>query len=589
MTPNLKISQCLINRLSYVKEKCFGCLYGIIYENSLLVLGFISENGSDLSIQDSFPGEIDLCGIIGIGEEDYNSTRAKKLLQDVDVTDNPLFLSCKIGESSKIVANFIVHGKTEQTTYSIYSESDIWSQFVTIRLQTRLPFMCNFQKDFVHEASTTMRKQLASGQVAFHFPNTNVYLMSSDSEHGLTGLPGDPDVEELYNTSNSSTEVSSKSKKKNRMDIDTLQTILFKKATKDSLDGSKNHAPVIDVNKRIYECLTMSLKIDAVAMVHRKTKVLNLYEILIECLCRNLRMIEQCLLMQMNDEKDKKDGDTLCVTLPEPFHFMPDDCGHLITRFYAKGDSEKQLEPKRRALHDKFLLLKKWPYFKRTNAYVFKDEIPSNGPLINPHESLSVSSNANAEMCIVRGKYSYYHYMQQNFDDNGWGCAYRSLQTLFSWFRWQGYTEREVPTHRQIQECLVDIQDKPPNFIGSRQWIGSTEVSFCLETMLGVQSRILHASSGEELGGHGPELAAHFKTQGTPIMIGGGQLAHTILGVEYDQTTGNVRFLVLDPHYTGGEDLHTINGKGWCGWKNLSFWNKTSYYNLCMPQLPRGI
>lgn len=97
--------------------------------------------------------------------------------------------------------------------------------------------------------------------------------------------------------------------------------------------------------------------------------------------------------------------------------------------------------------------------------------------------------DSDAEMCIVRGKYSYYHYMQQNFDDNGWGCAYRSLQTLFSWFRWQGYTEREVPTHRQIQECLVDIQDKPPNFIGSRQWIGSTEVSFCLETMLGVQSR----------------------------------------------------------------------------------------------------
>lgn len=43
--------------------------------------------------------------------------------------------------------------------------------------------------------------------------------MSSDSEHGLTGLPGDPDVEELYNTSSSSAEVSSKSKKKNRMDI----------------------------------------------------------------------------------------------------------------------------------------------------------------------------------------------------------------------------------------------------------------------------------------------------------------------------------------------------------------------------------
>lgn len=176
--------------------------------------------------------------------------------------------------------------------------------------------------------------------------------------------------------------------------------------------------------------------------------------------------------------------------------------------------------------------------------------------------------------------------MQQNIDDNGWGCAYRSLQTLFSWFRWQGYTERPIPTHLEIQECLVNIEDKPANFIGSRQWIGSTEVSFCLDTMLGVQCKILHASSGDELGNKGPELVAHFMTQGTPIMVGGGQLAHTIIGVDYDRSTGVLRFLVLDPHYTGGEDLHGINGKGWCGWKNTSFWNKTSYYNLCLPQVP---
>lgn len=193
---------------------------------------------------------------------------------------------------------------------------------------------------------------------------------------------------------------------------------------------------------------------------------------------------------------------------------------------------------------------------------------------------------ADSECCTIRGKYSYYHYMQQDFDDNGWGCAYRSFQTVFSWFRWQGYTEKPIPTHRLIQECLVDIQDKPSSFIGSRQWIGSTEVSFCLDTMLGVQCRILHASSGEELGSKGPELVAHFKIQGTPIMVGGGQLAHTIIGVDYDQINGNIKFLVLDPHYTGSEDIQVITGKGWCGWKGTTFWNKTSYYNLCLPQVP---
>lgn len=30
----------------------------------------------------------------------------------------------------------------------------------------------------------------------------------------------------------------------------------------------------------------------------------------------------------------------------------------------------------------------------------------------------------------------------------GWGCAYRSLQTIISWFRLQHYTSVPVPTHR---------------------------------------------------------------------------------------------------------------------------------------------
>ena len=36
----------------------------------------------------------------------------------------------------------------------------------------------------------------------------------------------------------------------------------------------------------------------------------------------------------------------------------------------------------------------------------------------------------------VQGRYAYHHYMQDKFDDNGWGCAYRSLQTLVSWLRY---------------------------------------------------------------------------------------------------------------------------------------------------------
>jgi len=88
----------------------------------------------------------------------------------------------------------------------------------------------------------------------------------------------------------------------------------------------------------------------------------------------------------------------------------------------------------------------------------------------------------------------------------------------------------------------------------------------------------MNLSSGSEMANKGRELAAHFDTNGTPVMIGGGVLAFTLLGVDYNpltgtdnliaatrQTmvtplTGDIRFLILDPHYTGADNLDTIQG-----------------------------
>lgn len=44
-------------------------------------------------------------------------------------------------------------------------------------------------------------------------------------------------------------------------------------------------------------------------------------------------------------------------------------------------------------------------------------------------------------------------------------------------------------------------------------------------------------------------------------MIGGGVLAHTIIGVDFDELTGDVKYLILDPHYTGADDIKTITSK----------------------------
>ena len=45
------------------------------------------------------------------------------------------------------------------------------------------------------------------------------------------------------------------------------------------------------------------------------------------------------------------------------------------------------------------------------------------------------------------------------------------------------------------------------------------------------------------------------------VFSGGGVLAHTILGVHFNESSGELKFLILDPHYTGGEDLKIIQDK----------------------------
>ncbi len=249
----------------------------------------------------------------------------------------------------------------------------------------------------------------------------------------------------------------------------------------------------------------------------------------------------------------------------------------------------------RRHIHRLFLLPVDRPLFRRMNRHLFPDDLPSKGALLNVHLGLRLASATGDEgqVHLVQGRYAYHHYMQDGFDDDGWGCAYRSLQTIVSWFRLQGYSATEVPTHAQIQKCLVDIGDKEAKFVGSKQWIGSTEVGFVVEKACEVQSRFLSVSSGDEMPTKSRELVHHFQTHGSPVMIGGGVLAHTIIGVDWNESTGETRWLILDPHFTGSDRVSGspntpyMQQKGWVGWKGVDFWKKGAFYNMCLPQRPK--
>ncbi|XP_059205896.1 ufm1-specific protease 2 isoform X1 [Centropristis striata] len=339
-------------------------------------------------------------------------------------------------------------------------------------------------------------------------------------------------------------------------------------------------APILSRTAQNSHFLSTTLPMDCVVRTTSSDTIKDAFERLLEALTHQLCEMEKMTLQHMK-------GTTLLI--PEPLHFLLPEPKGLVTVVYPAGVPDSQLETQRKELHQQFELPDDWPYFRRANSYHFPNEPYKDGYLRNPHLVLTHPTLDNGKVYSVQGIYSYHHYMQDHMEDNGWGCAYRSLQTICSWFQQQGYTERAVPTHKEIQQALVDVGDKQASFVGSRQWIGSIEVQAVLNQLLGVTSKIMFVSQGSELASKGRELANHFLTEGTPIMIGGGVLAHTILGVAWSETSGEIRYLILDPHYTGAEDLQVITDKGWCGWKGPDFWDQTAYYNLCLPQRPKVI
>ena len=145
-----------------------------------------------------------------------------------------------------------------------------------------------------------------------------------------------------------------------------------------------------------------------------------------------------------------------------------------------------------------------------------------------------------------------------------------------------------------LDRIQVHLKDKPKPFVGSKQWIGSTEIGYVVEHLCNVSSKIVFLSSGKDMPSITTQLMDHFRVEGTPVMIGGGALAFTLLGV----SSSGDRWLILDPHYSGVDDLVNIQTKSYMlegyraipvSWRGLEAFSERSSYNLYLPQRPRGV
>ncbi|CAF1612584.1 unnamed protein product [Adineta ricciae] len=187
----------------------------------------------------------------------------------------------------------------------------------------------------------------------------------------------------------------------------------------------------------------------------------------------------------------------------------------------------------------------------------------------------------------VRGSLTFYHYKCDGHDDRGWGCGYRTLQTLCSWISnvKEAHALSDVPSIINIQEILVNLEDKPKSFVKSNQWIGTCEAAMVLSQLYDVDCKIVHVPNGSDLLNYMNVLSQHFREFGSPVMMGGDADAASkcILAVRSNQ-----QCLILDPHYSGPSfaSIDQLRKSGYLRWYTVpQDFLSSSFYNLCLPQL----
>ncbi|GFR16037.1 ufm1-specific protease 2 [Trichonephila clavata] len=525
----------------------------------LEAVGFFCEIDGDLAVNE----------LLGICEQRFGALQLE--------LENPVVLFVwKEKENNEVNITAKLYSSYYGTLADLSISNIDQNSSVLVRACGQVPLIIELASDLetlkenVELAVEKLRTVFQSRVVAFILQNSPLMIHSFQETSGIS-------MKELLKiVAETESNETVKAKKTMKKKCPVNFNILMQTSGDAALENNFNHSVVIHCQRREFRCISLSIPLDVIVVDHESSSTNNIYKLLQNAIDQQLIKISQCLLTHIKSLEDM---------LPEPHHFYPDIWEFPITLIYPSNKTDKELEICRKELHKQLLLPMDRPFLKKLNSYDFS-LTSSTGHLFNPHEGINTTGVTGGKRALVYGKYSYHHYMQDHMNDNGWGCAYRSLQTIISWFKYQGYTNRSIPTHTEIQEALVAVGDKPQSFIGSNKWIGSQEVSFCLDHLLQIQSKIMFVSSGAELANKGRELFYHFRDQGTPVMIGGGVLAHTIIGVDFNQDTGDLKFLILDPHYTGSEDLHVILNKGWCGWKGVQFWDQNAFYNLCLPQRP---
>lgn len=201
------------------------------------------------------------------------------------------------------------------------------------------------------------------------------------------------DILKISSQSNGDSAVTKPKKKQQsekRTECEIFEVEMLFKKTKESTDDllNKSSGKMI-LNQTENTKIVIPMKIDALSMVFTETSAISLYAILVESVCRSLRLIERSLVDQMKYSSG--------ISVPKFYHFLPTEFAHFFTCVYPSNlkDDDPSLLARRKKLHHHFGLPIARPFFRRGNSFVFKNEL-INKPLVNTHVGLKSQGKLNS-------------------------------------------------------------------------------------------------------------------------------------------------------------------------------------------------
>ncbi|XP_038661577.1 ufm1-specific protease 2-like isoform X2 [Scyliorhinus canicula] len=276
------------------------------------------------------------------------------------------------------------------------------------------------------------------------------------------------------------------------------------------------------------------------------------------------------------------------VPIPQAFHFILPNKTTLTTVIYPAGISDETLEPQRKELHVE-LGLASIPYLRRPMAYNFPGEEVVSDYLLNVHEHLPPLDPEVFKIYLPSGIYEFHHCMQENENDEGWGSLYHCLQVIISWFKYQGYTAKPVPTLKELQEMLSKMNKNFAKVVEAEEWLKAEHLQATLRHFRITNSITEMKSKAEEP----RELVPHFRHHGTPVVIWNKVIfskpkAYVLLGMAEDEKQDTRKVLTLSTMYTGPDEIPKIIDEA-VAWRGKEFWDEMELFSLILPQRPMGV